>query len=112
MSTICKLLAVFDFLEDFIGAGNFRGCALVNASVEVISPSHPGRQIAARNKQDNRERIARLAREAGLRNPKSLAASLALLFEGAIVQAYVESDRNAGRQARQAAESLIRAHTP
>ncbi len=103
-----RLMAVFDFLEEFIGARNFRGCALVNASVEVLNPSDAGRKIASRNKQQNRERLEQLAREAGLPKPRVLASALSLLFEGAIVQAYVESDPTAGREARRAAEQLIR----
>ncbi len=103
-----RLMAVFDFLEEFIGARNFRGCALVNASVEVLNPSDAGRKIASRNKQQNRERLEQLAREAGLPKPRTLASALSLLFEGAIVQAYVESDPTAGREARRAAEQLIR----
>ncbi len=103
-----RLMAVFDFLEEFIGARNFRGCALVNASVEVLNPSDAGRKIASRNKQQNRERLEQLAREAGLPKPRALASALSLLFEGAIVQAYVESDPTAGREARRAAEQLIR----
>ncbi len=106
-----KLLAVFDFLEDFIGDPGFRGCALVNAAVEIPSPASPGRDAVRRNKRDNRELMARLAREAGLKRPKELAAALSLLFEGAIVTAYVEGDRSAGRQARRAAQRLISAHS-
>ncbi len=103
-----RLMAVFDFLEEFIGARNFRGCALVNASVEVLNPSDAGRKIASRNKRQNRERLELLARAAGLPKPRALASALSLLFEGAIVQAYVESDPTAGREARRAAEQLIR----
>ena len=103
-----RLMAVFDFLEEFIGARNFRGCALVNASVEVLNPSDAGRKIASRNKQQNRKRLEQLAREAGLPQPRALASALSLLFEGAIVRAYVESDPTAGREARRAAEQLIR----
>lgn len=105
-----RLMAVFDFLEEFIGARNFRGCALVNASVEVLNPSDAGRKIASRNKQQNRERLEQLARDAGLPKPQALASALSLLFEGAIVQGYVESDPTAGREARRAAEQLIRLH--
>jgi hypothetical protein len=39
----------------------------------------------------------------------ALASALSLVFEGAIVQAYMESDATAGREARRAAEQLIRA---
>ncbi|ANM29384.1 hypothetical protein ABI59_06975 [Acidobacteria bacterium Mor1] len=105
-----RLMAVFDFLDEFLGAHGFRGCALVNASIELQGPGHPGREVARRNKQLNRERLERLAREAGLSRPRELAAGLALLFEGAIVQAYVEGDTSAAQAARRAARRLIQGH--
>ncbi len=74
----------------------------------MLNPSDAGRKIASRNKRQNRERLEQLAREAGLPKPRALASALSLLFEGAIVQAYVESDPTAGREARRAAEQLIR----
>lgn len=105
-----KLLAVFRFLDAFVASPGFRGCALVNASIEVPSPGDPAREVARGNKTTNRRRLESLAREAGLRDPKRLAASLALVFEGAIVAAWVEGDRGAARDARRAAEQLIAAH--
>ena len=107
-----RLLAVFDFLDEFLAGQPFRGCALVNAAVEIPNPSDPGRDVARRNKADNQKRLERLAKEAGLRNPIALGAALSLLFEGAITVAFVESRTDSGRVARKAAESLIRQHTP
>ena len=107
-----RLEAVFDFLDDFIADQPFRGCALVNTAVEILAPTNPSRIIASDNKKQNRARLETLAREAGLRDARQLAASLSLLFEGAILTAYVESDDNAGRDARIAAAALIEAHTP
>jgi AcrR family transcriptional regulator len=103
-----RLMAVFDFLEEFIASRNFRGCALVNVSIEVLNPSDPGRKIVCRNKRDNRARLEHLARDAGLPRPRALASALSILFEGAIVRAYVEADATAGREARRAAKQLIR----
>lgn len=102
-----RLIAVFEFLEEFIADDGFRGCALVNASVEIHIAAGPGREVARQNKVANRRRLARLAKEAELPNPEALAATLALLFEGAITSAYVEGDTGAGLVARQAAEELI-----
>ncbi len=105
-----RLLAVFEFLEDFIADQPFRGCALVNAAVEIPNPADPSREVARRNKLDNRQRLEELVRDAGLRDPVGLASSLSLLFEGAIVVAFVEGQSDAGRVARQAAECLISQH--
>jgi AcrR family transcriptional regulator len=105
-----RLLAVFRFLEDFIADGGFRGCALVNAAVELPREEDPGRAIARDNKGWNRRRLEELARDAGAMQPRSLACSLVLLVEGAIASAYVEGNQAAGRQARKAAELLLQAH--
>ncbi len=102
-----RLHAVFAFLERFISDESFRGCALVNVAVEALDAADPSRVIIRRNKRGNRRRLERLAREAGLPEPATLASALSLLFEGAIVTAYVESDPDAGRVAREAAEKLI-----
>lgn len=104
------LLAIFEFLDQFVRAQNFRGCALVNAAVEIFSPGDPSREVARANKIENRLRIERLAREANLRQPEHLAAVLALLFEGAITSAYVEQDIQAAEVAGKAAAQLIQAH--
>jgi AcrR family transcriptional regulator len=105
-----RLQAAFRFLEEFIAEGGFRGCALVNASVEIPHPQDPAREIARANKAWNRRLMERLAREAGAAHPRSLSCSLALLLEGAITSAYVEDNTAAGRQARKAAEQLINLH--
>ena len=107
-----RLLAVFDFLDDFLAGRPFRGCALVNTAIEILNPSDPSRTIARRNKEENRQRLQRLAREARLAQPEALAAALSLLFEGAVVTAHVENDPAAGRAAREAAQRLIDSHRP
>ena len=105
-----RLLAVFRFLEEFIADGGFRGCALVNAAVEIPRAEDPARAVACANKGRNRSRLEELARDAGAAQPRALACSLALLMEGAIASAYVEGNVAAGKQAYRAAEQLLRAH--
>lgn len=56
--------------------------------------------------------MERLAGATRLEHPGELAGALSLLFEGAIVTAYVEGDRSAGHKARRAAEKLMLAHRP
>jgi AcrR family transcriptional regulator len=104
------LLAVSEFLEDFIANDPFRGCALINAAVEIPDQADPSREVARRNKRENYLRLEQLARDARLRDPASLAYALSLLFEGALVVAYVEGKTDAGVMARKAAESLLRQH--
>ena len=105
-----QLLAIFDFLQDFLAEPGFRGCALVNGAVELPTASDPGKAVARRNKQWNRRLAEDLARNARMRDSKGLAAGLVLLMEGAISSAYVEGNGSAGKQARMAAKKLIQAH--
>lgn len=107
-----QILAVFDFIEEFVGDSGFRGCALVNGSVELAHRSDPGRAVASRNKAWNRDLLEECARRARLRKPRALASSLVLLIEGAISSAYVEGNSHAGKEARAAARQLITAHSP
>ena len=73
--TVHATSEVFDFLEAFIAEKNFRGCALVNASVEILSPDSPGRETARRNKSENRRRLECLASAAGLDGKRLVARS-------------------------------------
>lgn len=102
-----RLLAVFNFLESFIADDSFRGCALVNASVEVLDPSSPARKVAESNKKSNRDRLLNLATALGIKDPESLAWDLSMLFEGAIISAYVENNQEIGRRVRQSADRII-----
>ena len=69
-----------------------------------------GRQVVRMNKLDNHRRLEQLVRDAGLRNPSALSSSLSLLFEGALVVAFIEGKPDSGREAHKAAERLIRQH--
>lgn len=62
-----------------------RGCALANAAVELPDPSHPARQVVREHKTAIRDRLARLCRDAGLRDPEAVASQVFLICEGARV---------------------------
>jgi AcrR family transcriptional regulator len=62
-----------------------RGCALANAAVELPDPSHPARQVVREHKTAVRDRLARLCRDAGLRDPEAVASQVFLICEGARV---------------------------
>lgn len=62
-----------------------RGCALVNAAVELAEKQHPGRRVIEEHKRAQRDRLARLCADAKLQRPEMLADELFLLLEGARV---------------------------
>lgn len=112
----CRLLAVFDWLEDMYRREGGRGCAFVNAAAEAPDAASPVRIAAQQEKAWFRGYLAGLARDAGLRAPDTLAVRLQLLVEGTHGRAVVEGAgpalREATRQAKAAARELVAAATP
>lgn len=102
-----KLLSVFDVLDEWFNSSRFRGCAFINATVELADPRHPARLPAMRHKQRNREYVRDLAVAAGVADPEALATQIMLLVEGAIVTALVQDDLRAAAGAKAAARSLV-----
>jgi AcrR family transcriptional regulator len=62
-----------------------RGCALANAAVELAEKEHPARRVIEEHKRAQRDRLAKLCTDAGLKQPEMLADELFLLLEGARV---------------------------
>src|SRR6202022_3570833 len=65
--------------------GDGRGCDLVNAAVELAEGDHPARCVIEAFKTAQRDRLARLCRNAGIAQADLLADALSLLLEGARV---------------------------
>ncbi|MGD3106454.1 TetR/AcrR family transcriptional regulator [Streptomyces sp. YGL11-2] len=118
-------LAVFDWLETWFAAPDFRGCAFVNAYGELGATSEGVGRAAREHKLALRAYLADLVRpltatatataaasdDAGpatLAGHAVLAGQLALLIDGAISAAAVTGDPAAARTARAAAEALLR----
>ncbi len=110
-----RLLAVFNWLAEFLAGEGARGCAFLNAAAELPDPDDPARQVARRHKTWMREFLAGLAGQAGLSEPERLGSQLLLLVDGASSRLVVEGGPDATRevctQARQAATVLIEAAT-
>jgi AcrR family transcriptional regulator len=62
-----------------------RGCALANAAVELPEKGHPARCVIEQCKQDTRQKLVGLCRQAGAAQPELLADQLFMLLEGALV---------------------------
>lgn len=106
-SAVDKLLAAFDVLDEWFNGDRFRGCAFINATVELANPRHPARGPAMHHKTLNREYIQSLATAAGADDPEELAKKLMLLVEGSIVTALVQDDLHAAVDAKSVATILI-----
>jgi AcrR family transcriptional regulator len=104
-----RLLAVFDVLDQWFHRKSFRGCAFINATVELADPSHPAHQAVLAHKGRSRDYFRQLAEAAFLPDPSEISDQWMLLSEGAIVTALVEDDRDAAKRAGRAAAALLSA---
>ncbi|MFE4105836.1 TetR/AcrR family transcriptional regulator [Almyronema epifaneia] len=104
-----RLLAMFDALEAWFSQPDFRGCAFINAAVELVDPEHPGYQVALEHQQAIYDYILKLVKAAAIANPEVVAEQLLLLLEGAIVVAMMRRSPAAAAPAKAAATRLIQA---
>lgn len=104
-----RILGVFDALEEWFAEPGFRGCAFVNAAVELAEPGHPATAVSVEHQRALLGFLRGLAREAGVARPEMLARQLLLLVEGAIVLAQVHGGVEPAREARRAGRALLAA---
>ncbi|BCP14125.1 TetR/AcrR family transcriptional regulator [Mycobacterium paraintracellulare] len=101
------ILATFDILREGFEVTDYRGCAFLNATVEMASPDHEVAKIARHHKNAGRQWFAELAAEAGVPDPAGLAIQLTVLLDGATAAAVLYRDSSGAAYARSAAETLI-----
>jgi AcrR family transcriptional regulator len=103
-----RLLAIFELFDEWFRRDDFEACSFINVMLEM-GPAHPAGQASVRHLASIRAIVARLAEEAGLRDPESFAHSWHILMKGAIVSA-AEGDTQAAQRARSMASLLIKQH--
>jgi AcrR family transcriptional regulator len=103
-----RLLAVFDVLDQWFRRRDFRGCAFINATVELASPDHPAGEAVMAHKTRCRRYFRALAEAAGAEDPDAISDQWMLLTEGATITALVEGDRTAAHKARAGADAILR----
>jgi AcrR family transcriptional regulator len=116
-----RILSVFDRLESAAGGEGFRGCPFVDAALAASGPERPAVTIAARHKEELIRELTRLLAPGrqpepgppptGRPDPAELAAAVALVIDGAAVQAALAPDRASRqrivRRGRRVAETLL-----
>ncbi|MFN5944232.1 MAG: TetR/AcrR family transcriptional regulator [Phycisphaerae bacterium] len=102
-SPISRLLAVFDYHENWFTGKDFCGCMFINASAEFSDPASAPCLVAAEHKRSVVRYLVDLAKQAGLADPQAVADQLNILIEGSIVTAQVVGqveDNDPGAPAR------------
>ena len=102
-----KILAICDSLGEWFVSPNFRGCAFINATVELADEKHPARQAILEHKRKTRRWLADLVSECGFKDGEYVARQISQVMEGAIVTALVERDPSAAEIAKTTVAQLL-----
>ena len=102
-----RIEAFFAALKDWFKSSGFRGCAFINASVELADAKHAASQFSAAHKQRFYEMLTEIIQATAGAKAASVAPAIALLVEGAIVTAVMEQSPKPADTAKEAAMALI-----
>lgn len=102
-----RLLILFDVLQEWFESPSFRGCAFINATVELANPHHPGCQAALDHQLAVYQYIFDLVKAEGLEPAEPVARQVLLLVQGAIVIAMMQDRSQAAAEAKRAALTLL-----
>ncbi|WP_232662454.1 TetR/AcrR family transcriptional regulator [Pseudonocardia sp. TRM90224] len=100
-------LAVFDGLAERFADDDFRGCASINAMVEIVDPAAAGHVVAARYKRTLVDYLDEVLAAAGYADHAELAEEFILLVDGANVTALRERTPAAAHRAKKIAAGLL-----
>lgn len=87
-----RVLGVFEFLEDFYNAENFRGCWCLNTMAEIPQDDKRIKEEIRKQKESLRVIIKNLVEENLAENKEeSLPDQLYILYEGALMESYLHT---------------------
>jgi len=102
-----KLQKLFDFIEEWISAPDFRGMAFLKASAEFPNEENLIHRQSVEQSHQFRNYLATLAAEAGVKDADGLALQLSLLIEGAVQAEQMKRGSGAMKYAKKASKILI-----
>jgi AcrR family transcriptional regulator len=101
-----RILAVYDALGALFAEPDYRGCAFVNAMAEA-TPDSVEAQATTSFRGWVRDLFLGLATDAGAAEPKRLAETLVVLYDGAVATAQMDKTPRAAQTARRTAELVL-----
>lgn len=101
-----RILAVYDVLGTLCAQPDYRGCAFMNATAEA-APDSVEAQAATTFRAWVRNLFLDLATDVDARDPKQVAETLVLLYDGAVATAQMDKAPEAARTARRIAELIL-----
>ena len=107
---MAKVMAFFDAIEEWTQTNHFSGCMFINASAEYPRHEHPVHVICTMHKKLVIHYIEELTRDLNIKDSHALAEQLALVADGAIVNAHTASNPEAIKVAKHVARLLVDSH--
>ena len=104
------VIALFDAIGAVLRGPGIRGCAFLNASLELSDLDHPARQSARAHLDARRGLIGELLAASDVDQDPELIDELVLLVDGTFAVAASRRDPTAAQSARRAAARLIEHH--
>ena len=101
-----RILAVYDVLGALFAEPDYRGCAFMNALAEA-APDSVEAQAATTFRAWVRTLFLGLAADADAEDPKQLAESLVVLYDGAVATAQMDKAPQAAQTARHLADLVL-----
>jgi AcrR family transcriptional regulator len=101
-----RILAVYDVLGTLFAQPDYRGCAFMNATAEA-APDSVEAQAATTFRAWVRNLFLDLATDVDARDPKQVAETLVLLYDGAVATAQMDKAPEAASTARRIAELIL-----
>lgn len=102
-----KLQKLFDFIEEWVTAPEFRGMAFIKASAEFPNEENAIHKLSSEQSRDFKQYIQDLATQAGIKDAEGLSLQLSMLFEGAVQAEQMKRGSGAIKYAKKAAKILI-----
>lgn len=89
--------------------GGYRGCPFINASAELADESHPGVAVIRGSVANVESGVAEILADAGVDDPRALAAQILLVLEGAMSVSGIRRSGDAYDTAEATIRSLVAA---
>ena len=102
-----KLQKLFEFIEAWVTAPEFRGMAFIKASAEFPNEENPIHKLSSEQSREFKQYIQELASQAGIKDAEGLSLQLSMLFEGAVQAEQMKRGSGAIKYAKKAAKILI-----
>lgn len=110
LTDLQKLTALFDEMDRFFKKADFYGCPFINASGEFTDRDDPARKVCESHYQFLISHLERFARDAQLRQPKSVAEKIAGVIAGTYTGWHVGGISKAVKNGKETAILIIKEH--